>query len=714
MNPTPDSVSSASNWQIFKSWVKHKLRSAFTWNRKTRMLEDPAVLLQEAKARGDNPYAGLSRRKIKLNENPQSQVNRAALQSKDDFSRIGIEVSSLPEHTDLFIEFQSKLLSQAKSLQYKIYKQGTFKEMQTCSRLVNETLAKNWPVVLKDLTLALPAEELHELTDFIRPLQFLLNPPQEESSNSQMETGVRITADKLLGKEIFLMSGDISRMNESRTPPIQAIACPYTPKGSKNETALLNQLSSIDPGLARKGFLESIKKMKPGLAAISPSPALQGKGFSHMVHAILPHSDSKNIHSELVSAYQSAIEAAHRKNLTSIAIPIFSSELNIPPQRAATIACVAISRYMSNHPHKTRPPKVYLVFPATEEGARIQQVATHYLQKTHQNQSDDSKKQYQAFRQQGLRVGNPVELVYKTSSPVPAKSKETESNDLEAILARVNRKLQTGPDKVEGIRELAKKAPPTFVDASTLLARKMYTCHSSDPMKNTEYRLLHSMSHPNIITLKDSKVETMDSPSGTKQLKITIFTEAGICSFDKLKKDPPMPPKDIKRLMQETVKAIQYLHKNRITHNDLKPANVVLMPDMSAKLIDFDSAIEFRSSNQSVELLETTLPYLAPELAPSAHKAHPHSFDQLRKGDYWSTGCILYELITGSQLAQPNGPIDETSPTWALDKVNAIPDTIYGWSPNAIQALKATLRNLLDLNPDQRSLTSLEAFIKST
>ncbi|WP_257254169.1 MULTISPECIES: macro domain-containing protein [unclassified Endozoicomonas] len=379
MIPTSDSVSSASNWQLFKSWVKHKLRSAFTWNRKTRVLEDPAALLQEARARGDNPYSGIKLRNIKRDENPQPQINRTAQHYRNDFARIGIDVSSLAEETDLFLELQYKLLTRAKSLQSKIYKQGMLEDMQACSRLVNRVIAGDWPAVLDDLTPDHPTEGIHELVDFVRPLQLLLTPPKEQSTITQVQTDVKIPSDQLLGKEVFLMSGDISLMNELRNLPIEVIACPYTPMGSPNETALLSQLSEIDPGLTRKGFREAIKKMKPGLAAITASPALQCRGFSHMVHAILPKADSGSIHSELVSAYQSAIEAAHRKNLSSIAIPIFSSELNLTPQRAATVACIAVSRYMSSHTYETRPPKVYLVCPSTEEGQKIQGYINHYL-----------------------------------------------------------------------------------------------------------------------------------------------------------------------------------------------------------------------------------------------------------------------------------------------------------------------------------------------
>ncbi len=379
MIPTPDSVSSASNWKIFKSWVKHKLRTAFTRNRKTRVLEDPAALLQEARARGDNPYSGIRLRNIKRDENPQSHINRTARQSRNDFARIGINVDSLPEETDLLCELQNKLLTRAKLLQIQIFKQGTLADMQAFSRLVNQVIVGDWVAVLNHLTLQNPADRAHELAAFVRPLQRLLTPEQEQPADTLIQKDVRIPADQLLEKEVFLLSGDISRINELRTQPIQAIACPYTPRGAENETALLTQLSEIDPGLARKGFLETIKRMNPGLAIISPSPALQDKGFSHMVHAMLPHASSRNINSELNSAYQSAIEAAHRKNLSSIAIPIFSAEMNIRPQRAAAIACIAISRYMSSHPHKTRPPKVYLVCPGTPEGQKIQLYMNHYL-----------------------------------------------------------------------------------------------------------------------------------------------------------------------------------------------------------------------------------------------------------------------------------------------------------------------------------------------
>ena len=40
-----------------------------------------------------------------------------------------------------------------------------------------------------------------------------------------------------------------------------------------------------------------------------------------------------------------------------------------------------------------------------------------------------------------------------------------------------------------------------------------------------------------------------------------------------------------------------------------------------------------------------TLQYMAPELI-FTKEANPHSSDDPRAVDYWSLGCVIYELIT--------------------------------------------------------------------
>lgn len=72
----------------------------------------------------------------------------------------------------------------------------------------------------------------------------------------------------------------------------------------------------------------------------------------------------------------------------------------------------------------------------------------------------------------------------------------------------------------------------------------------------------------------------------------------------------------------------------------LKPENVLIDKDGYAKLTDFGLSKENIKTNQDTKTLCGTPEYLAPEIVD--RKGHG------RAVDWWSVGCIIYEMLTGS------------------------------------------------------------------
>jgi protein-serine/threonine kinase len=71
----------------------------------------------------------------------------------------------------------------------------------------------------------------------------------------------------------------------------------------------------------------------------------------------------------------------------------------------------------------------------------------------------------------------------------------------------------------------------------------------------------------------------------------------------------------------------------------LKPENVLIDRDGYAKLTDFGLSKENIKTNQDAKTLCGTPEYLAPEICE--RKGHG------RAVDWWSVGCIIYEMLTG-------------------------------------------------------------------
>ena len=84
---------------------------------------------------------------------------------------------------------------------------------------------------------------------------------------------------------------------------------------------------------------------------------------------------------------------------------------------------------------------------------------------------------------------------------------------------------------------------------------------------------------------------------------------------------------------------MEYLHKNKITHRDLKLENILINKDFNLKIADFGFAYHGKNISCLTEY-KGTKTYMAPEMLERK------SYDG-RKADIFSAGVIIFILVVG-------------------------------------------------------------------
>ena len=99
-------------------------------------------------------------------------------------------------------------------------------------------------------------------------------------------------------------------------------------------------------------------------------------------------------------------------------------------------------------------------------------------------------------------------------------------------------------------------------------------------------------------------------------------------------------------------RALAYSHRAGIVHRDIKPANVMLSRNGEVKVMDFGIARAMADSSATMTQTQAvigTAQYLSPE------QAQGETVDA--RSDLYSTGCLLFELLTGRPPFVGDSPV---------------------------------------------------------
>lgn len=159
-----------------------------------------------------------------------------------------------------------------------------------------------------------------------------------------------------------------------------------------------------------------------------------------------------------------------------------------------------------------------------------------------------------------------------------------------------------------------------------------------------EARALANLTHPNIVKIIDFG-EYEDQP----YLVMPLLTGGTLKS--KLT-GQPIPYPSAAKILLPMARALNYAHKQKMIHRDVKPSNILLTesgePLLSdfgvAKILEEDTTVDLTGSGVGIGTPE----YMAPEQTGK---------DIDHRADIYSLGTVLYELITGRKPYQADTPL---------------------------------------------------------
>lgn len=155
-------------------------------------------------------------------------------------------------------------------------------------------------------------------------------------------------------------------------------------------------------------------------------------------------------------------------------------------------------------------------------------------------------------------------------------------------------------------------------------------------------------------------------PLGANSRRTYIVTEfvPGVTLAEYLSRSAPLPELEALSIASRICAALQHVHERGYVHYDLKPANVMLCPDGTIRLIDFGLSHAVQSRR-----------FWLSGMAPALGTADYVSPEQIRRkkgcksADVYGVGAVLYEMLTGQLPFPGDDPFQVASTRLLSDPV---------------------------------------------
>lgn len=206
-----------------------------------------------------------------------------------------------------------------------------------------------------------------------------------------------------------------------------------------------------------------------------------------------------------------------------------------------------------------------------------------------------------------------------------------------------------------------------------------------------EARSAAALQHPNACAVHD----VGDTPNGGLYIAMDFYRGD---TLDAWIADGPLPPATAREIILQASRALASAHASGLVHRDVKPSNLILTNtgerhalerDVIVKVIDFGLA---KSSDAELTRdggVRGTVAYMSPEQSKGALVD--------ARTDVWSTGVVLYEMLTGVRPFQGDTQAD------LIEAIRTeMPVPVVDRAPDTPPALAEIVDRCLQKDPDRR------------
>lgn len=161
--------------------------------------------------------------------------------------------------------------------------------------------------------------------------------------------------------------------------------------------------------------------------------------------------------------------------------------------------------------------------------------------------------------------------------------------------------------------------------------------------------------------------------------------------FERISKSPKINEKIAARYIFEIVLALDSCHKHGVVHRDIKPENLLFesdAPEAHLKMIDFEISALRKVTQSEATYAVGSVVYMPPER---------FSGETTEKSDIWSTGVILYVILSGCV------PIQGKTDAETIKKIISTDISLSRkvWD-NISDNAKSLIQRMLSRNPSDR------------